>query len=88
MEEVISRLHNELGLPKEVILKVYKSYWRFVRSKIEELPLKEELDEETFNKLRTNFNIPKLGKIHCTYPRYKVIKEINRRRNNAENQED
>lgn len=81
MQRTLNKLHNELDLPIETIQQVYKSYWKFIRTKIEELPLKEDLDEETFSRLRTNFNIPKLGKLHCTYPRYKVIKNINRRRN-------
>lgn len=88
MKGTLNRLHNKLGLSTETIVQVYKSYWKFIRAKIEELPLKDDLDEEAFSRLRTNFNIPNLGKIHCTYPRYKVIKRINRRRSNDESQED
>ena len=88
MKEILNKLHNELGLSTETILQVYKSYWKFIRTKIEELPLKEDLDKEAFSRIKTNFNIPKLGKLHCTYPRYEVIKRLNRRRNNAENKED
>ena len=32
------------------------------------------LSEEEFNKLKTNFNIVSLGKLSCTYDRYKRIK--------------
>lgn len=31
--------------------------------------------EEEFNKLKTNFNIPSLGKIYCNFDKYKGIKE-------------
>lgn len=79
MKETLIKLSIRLNLPIEVVSQAYKAYWRFIRSKIEELPLKDDLDEETFSKLRTSFNIPKLGKIHCTYPRYKVLKNINRK---------
>lgn len=80
MRETLNKLSRELNLPIEIISDTYKAYWKFIREKIEELPLKEDLDEETFSKLKTNFNIPNLGKLHCTYNRYKVLKNMNRRR--------
>jgi hypothetical protein len=36
-------------------------------------PLKENLCEEDFKKLRLNFNIPSLGKLICTYDRYRAL---------------
>jgi len=59
--------------------KTYKAYWRFIKDTIESLPLKEELTEEQFNKLKTNFNIPSLGKLNCTYERYKGVKKMFKR---------
>jgi hypothetical protein len=73
MEQTINRLAIQLGLPKNVILKAYKAYWLFIKTTIEGLPLKEPLDEEALYKLRPNFNIPNLGKLSCTYERYKGI---------------
>ena len=75
MEAVINRLSKELNLPPEVIEKTYKAYWFFIRETIQGLPLKEELEEDKFNKLRTNFNIVGLGKLSCTYDRYLGIKK-------------
>lgn len=51
-------------------MKSYRAYWSFIRHTIEKLPLKEEMDEKTFKKLRPNFNIPNLGKLVCPYDRY------------------
>lgn len=73
MEKTLDRLSRELKIPRKEILDVYKAYWKFIRNTIGKLPLKEDLDEAEFSKLRTNFNIPKLGKLHCTYPRYKTL---------------
>ena len=70
MQEAIDNLARELNLPKEVIKQVYKSYWVFIKNHINNLPLKEELTKEQFNKLRTNFNIPYLGKLYCNYDRW------------------
>lgn len=80
MRNTLNRLSKELNLPTEVIIKAYKAYWRFIRETIEVLPLKEELDEEAFSKLKTNFNIPNLGKLHCTYSRYRGVKLKEQRR--------
>ena len=89
MKEVLEKLAYELNIPKEEILKAYKSYWMFIHDKIESLPLKDDLNEEEFSRLRTNFNIPKLGKLHCSYDRYKVIKKLNNKRiENAEHKKD
>lgn len=75
MQQTIDRLSRELNLPTDVVVKSYKAYWLFIRQTIEELPLKEDMNEETFSRLRTNFNIPNLGKLACTYERYIGIKK-------------
>ena len=68
--DIICRVSEELNLPEELIEKVYKAYWNFIRVTIEELPLKTELSQERYRNLRTNINIPSLGKLNCTYNRY------------------
>lgn len=68
--DIICRVSEELNLPEELIEKVYKAYWNFIRDTIEKLPLKTELTQSGYNKLRTNINIPSLGKLNCTYNRY------------------
>ena len=73
-KDLITQISKELSLPYKVVDKVYKSYWRFIRDTIQNLPLKENLTEEDFQKLRTNFNIPSLGKLSCTYDRVKGVK--------------
>jgi len=72
---IIEVLSKELGIPTEVVDAAYKSFYSFMREVISNLPLKEDLTEEEFNQLRTNFNIPALGKLHCTYERYLGMKE-------------
>ena len=66
---------NDTGLPKEVIDRTYKAYWMYIRDTISKLPLKENLTEEEFSTLKTNFNIPSLGKLTCNYERYLGIKK-------------
>ena len=69
-KDIINKVSEELDLPKDLIENTYKAYWNFIKNTIEELPLKTELTQKEYNKLKTNINIPSLGKLHCTYNRY------------------
>lgn len=74
-KEIINKVSKDTGIPVEIVDKTYKSFWLYIRNSVQELPLKENLTESEFLSLRTNFNIPSLGKLCCTYPRYIRIKE-------------
>lgn len=74
-QEVLNQVANKLNIPVEVVKEAYESYWEYIRKTISKLPLKEDLSEEEFNKLRTNFNVPSIGKLACPYDRYKAIKD-------------
>ena len=52
--DIVGKVSRELNLPKEVVDKTYKAYWLFIKNHIQSLPLKENLNEEDFAKLRTN----------------------------------
>lgn len=74
-QEILNQVSKDVGLPYEVVKEAYESFWRFIRGTIQSLPLKEDLTEEEFIKYRTNFNIPSLGKLHCTYDRISRLKK-------------
>ena len=86
--DIISVVSKELDIPREVVDLAYKSYWKFIKQTIQSLPLKDDISEEDFTKLRTNFNIPSLGKLTCTFDRMvgvkKRFKYIKRLREDAE----
>lgn len=86
--DIIGKVSQEMGLPPEVVDTAYKSYWKFIKQTIQSLPLKDNISEEDFTKLRTNFNIPSLGKLTCTFDRMMGVKKrfkyIKRLRENAE----
>lgn len=73
--EIIKQVSEELGIPVKVVDTAYKSYWKFIKQTIQALPLKCDLTEEEFMELRTNFNIPSLGKLTCTYDRMIGVKK-------------
>lgn len=74
-KDIIDKVSAQLNLPSEFVEKTYKAYWKFIRNYIENIPLKQDLTEEEFNKYRTNINIPSLGKLYCTYDRMLGVKK-------------
>ena len=64
---VFKQIAKELNIPIDEVSKAYMSYWQFIKETIKTLPLREDLTEEEFSKLRTNFNLPSLGNLNCTY---------------------
>ena len=72
--DIISKVSKELNLPRELVENTYKAYWIFIRDTIEKLPLKTVLTQDEYINLRTNINIPSLGKLNCTYNRYLGIR--------------
>ena len=86
--DIIGKVSQEMNIPLEVVNTAYKSYWKFIKQTIQSLPLKDDISEEEFAKLRTNFNIPSLGKLTCTFDRMMGVKKrfkyIKRLRENAE----
>ena len=85
LNEIITKVSTELNLPEDLVKKTYSEYWSYIRNTIEDLPLKDNLTQTDFSELRTNINVPSLGKINCTYERYMGMKErfniINKIRN-------
>jgi hypothetical protein len=73
--DIINKVSKDTNIPIEVVDKSYKAFWLYIRNSVQELPLKEELTEAEFLNLKTNFNIPSLGKLACTYKRYLGVKE-------------
>ena len=86
--EIINQVSKELDIPVEVVDRAYRSSFEFIKNKIQSLPLKEDISEEEFSGLRTNFNIPSLGKLVCTFDRMEGVKKrfnyIKKLRENAE----
>lgn len=75
LDNAALKISKELNIPVDIVKKVYKYYWKFIKEKIENLPLKENLFGEDFNKLKTNFNIPSIGKLYLSYDRYRKVKD-------------
>ena len=73
-EDIINKVSKDLNYSKDIVKKVYQSYWLFIRETLKNVDLTQELTEEEFNKLRVSFNIPSIGKLVCRYKDYKTIR--------------
>ena len=75
-DEIIEKVSIENNLPKKLVDKTYRAYWRAIREHITALPLKEDLSDEEFLKLQPNVNIASIGKLNVTLDRYKRMKKM------------
>lgn len=90
-KEIIADISVRLNLPKGLVDRTYRAYWRAVREHIQSLPLKEDLTDEEFLKLQPNVNIPSIGKLYVTLERYRAMKMFNKKliqKKNATHNED
>lgn len=75
--EALKRLADELKLSESVVEKVYLSYWKFIKESLKNLPDMDKTTKQEFDELRTNFNIPSIGKL---YTSYKKVEKISKHR--------
>lgn len=84
-KQIAAQVASQLNLPQQEVIAIYRAYWNTIKDLIQNLPLKEDLSEDQYNDLKTNFNIASIGKLHCTYQEYsKKHKKYNTLKN-AEN---
>jgi hypothetical protein len=86
-DEIISKVADSQGLPKRVVDKSYRAFWKVIREHITTLPLKSELTDEEFLSLQPNVNIPSIGKLYVTLDRYKRMKRLYEKFNNLKKKE-
>lgn len=69
-------------MEEKLIQKIYKTYWKFIKETYSSLPDFYSITEEEFNKCKTIFHIPKVGKFYTTY---KDVEKLNKYRNDRKN---
>lgn len=72
--QIIQKIAKKYDLDETIVIDIYNSYWKFIKTTIENLPLKEIRTQEDFNKLKTNFNLMSLGKLSCTIDKWNKLK--------------
>lgn len=63
----IAEKHN---LSLDQVKRIIESPYSFIREKTKEITIPDNLSREEFDKLKTNFNIPCLCKMHASYRIY------------------
>ena len=78
-----------LGMPEELIKKIYTEYWKEIRRLVTQDKIVEGMSEEEFNRTKRNVTIQGLGKLSCTYQQYlRKIHNIKSRTKYYEDQKD
>lgn len=66
LKSVIKEVAEESGLTPKQVEDIYDSQWNFISKTVSDLDF-EDVDEEEFNELKTNFNVPEIGKFYTYY---------------------
>ena len=70
----LSEKHN---VDEDIVKLVISSQYEFIKKTTKELDLPPELSKLEFGELKTNFNIPSIGKLYASYFMYN---ELNKRK--------
>lgn len=66
-KELIPLVSKTLNLKEEEVTEAYLLFFRFIKDTMKGLPHLSEVDEGTYSSLKTNFNIPRLGKFVTSF---------------------
>lgn len=75
LNNIAKEVASKLDIPSQLVLNTYKVFWKYIKANIEVLPLKEDIDEEEFKSYKTNYNLPYIGKLYCTYENLEKAKK-------------
>jgi hypothetical protein len=81
----IARIAWQNGLSYRDTVGLYNCFWRFIKDKIEGFDFRGGLSIEDIRGMKTDFNLPSLGKLAVRYYKYKKVKE-NGYKNSKESQ--
>lgn len=77
MKAILEDIAKEFGLTVKEVEAVFESQWDFIAETIVDLDLMD-ITEEEFEDVKTNFNVPALGKIFTTFKKVKHVNDKNR----------
>ena len=68
-------LAEKYGIPLEEVKKIIVAPYDFIRKTTSKLEFPDGLSKEEFDKMKTNFMIPALAKMHASYFLYNEIQK-------------
>ena len=69
-EDIFKQVSEDLNIPVDTVRLAYKTYWKFIKEHISELPLKE-CTEEQLEDMKCCFYLPYIGKLYCNKETFK-----------------
>lgn len=76
-KEIAKKYGVSLAEVKSVILSQYE----FIRETTKNISIPDDTTEEEFNKIKKNFNIPSLAKLHASYYIWRRIVDFKNKKN-------
>lgn len=74
-KEKIKELSSKYGLPISVVEDVVSSPYEFIRNQSKKIEFKDDMTREEFDSMKTNFNIPSIGKLYASHFLYDNIQK-------------
>tara|TARA_R110000824_G_scaffold376614_1_gene567747 strand:- start:574 stop:840 length:267 start_codon:yes stop_codon:yes gene_type:complete len=71
--EKIKELASKHNLPMEMIEGIVMAPYEFIQEESKRIEFKDGMTRSEFDELKTNFNIPSLGKLYASHFMYKEI---------------
>ena len=68
-------LAEKYNLDLEVVEKIIATPYEFIQKKTRQMNFRDGLTREEFDKMKTNFNIPGLGKLYASFYLYNEIQK-------------
>jgi len=78
----IKEIAKETGLSVETVKSILNSPYEFIRETTGAMEIDRDLTTEEFNELKTNFNIPGIGKLYASNYMYRRINKLNGKKDN------
>jgi len=75
LNSVIEHTSRKLGIDKNTVDLIYRSYWKFIREQLTQQPFKGKKEEEVVN-IAPNINIPYIGKIYVNVNKIKAFNKL------------
>lgn len=83
-EVIFKQVSEDLNIPVDTVRLAYKTYWKFIKEHISELPLKE-CTEEQLEDMKCCFYLPYIGKLYCNKDTFKKSVKNHEIRKNLKN---
>nr|DAP38055.1 MAG TPA: DNA-binding protein [Crassvirales sp.] len=69
-KDIVKEVSNELGISYDIVLKVFKSYWSYLKEKIMLFDAPADITETEFKNTKHSINIKYIGKLSILHSKY------------------